>query len=144
MNHAPVEQPQGPAALADWAQRIIRTHIDAAGDALAAHCKKPRSRKRLHEARKQLARLRAALDDLAPLAGVGPEFRERVREIHRRAGRVRDADILRARVDEYAEDAFGRECEELAALDTTLKKRRRKGRRKLAAVIAQTAPGLRT
>lgn len=138
-----VETANRTAALETWAQDVIRRQVERAGEALAGYCKKPRSAKRLHAARKQLARLRAALDDLGPLAGVTPDFRERVHELHKRAGKVRDADVLRGRVGEYSEDAFGRECRQLEAVDDRLRTCRKKARRKLAGVVAETSSELR-
>lgn len=138
MDHA-----QGRAALEDWAQRIIRAQIEQAGEALAAHCQKPRSTKRLHAARKQLARLRAALDDLALLAGVASDFRERVHELYKCAGKVRDADVFLDRIGGYCEDAFGQERSQLKIVEKALRKRRKKTRRKLEGAIAGTASELR-
>ena len=144
VNHRPVDSSQSQAALEVWAAHLIRTHIEKAGEALAAYCERPRSAKRLHSARKQLARLRCALDDLSGLAGVTPDFRERVLELHKRAGKVRDADVLDARVREYCEDAFGHERSQLRGMDAVLCKRRKKARRKLQTVIARTLSELHT
>lgn len=138
-----VEQSQSLLALESWAQQVIDKQIEGATKALAAYCKKPRSIKRLHAARKQLARLRAALDDLAVLAGVTAGFRERVDELHRRAGKVRDADTLRRRVAEYGEDAFGREREQVEAVDAALRKKQKKARRKLRRAIADSGAEFR-
>ena len=134
---------QNRAALEAWAQQIIRNHVQSAGEALAEYCKKPRSAKRLHSARKQLARLRAALDDLAPLAGVSAEFRDRVSQLHKRAGKVRDADVLQERVLGYCKGAHGEERSQLRDIREALCKRRKKARNKLSNVIAQTIPDLR-
>ena len=138
-----MEQSQGRAALEAWAQSVLRAHLERAGEALAAYCKKPRSAKRLHAARKQLARLRAALDDLGALAGAGSEFRQRVHDLHRRAGKVRDADVLRSRVKGYSKDASPEECAQLNTIDDALRKRRKKARRKLGRAIGASAPELR-
>ena len=130
--------------LEAWAQQLLRQQIDLAGKALMAYCKKPRSAKRLHSARKQLARLQAALDDLALLAGVASEFRERVHNLHRRAGKVRDSDVLLHRVREYCNDAGAdEESEQLRKVKRELRKRHRKAQRKLERVIATTPPELR-
>ena len=137
------QQSQGRAALEAWAQLLLRQQIDRAGKALMAYCKKPRSAKRLHSARKQLARLQAALDDLALLAGVTPEFRERIHNLHRRAGKVRDADVLLSRVEAYRDDAGDEECEQLRKVKSELRKRHKKAQRKLERVIATTPPELR-
>lgn len=117
--------------MIEWAQAMIGRHVDAAGESITAFCSKPDSAKRLHRTRKRLARLRAVLDDFADIAGVGEEFSQRIRRLHRRAGKVRDADVLLQRVETYCEDASGKECEELARLCKMLRKRARRMRRKL-------------
>jgi len=137
-----MEPAEQQTALETWAQRLIQTQVDAAGDALAAYCKKPKSAKRLHAARKQLARLRAALDDLSTPAGVAAEFRDRVQALHKRAGRIRDADVLLARIDEYDRSAFGTGRKELHAMGRDLRRRRKKARRKFLNEIAQTVSEL--
>lgn len=121
----------------EWAHESIAKHITAASEALAAFCSKPRSAKRLHKARKELARLRAALADLGRLAGVNGAFHERIDLLHKRAGKVRDADVLVARVDEYRQRAHGEERAQLAKLRAVLCKRRKRARRKLERVMAQ-------
>ncbi len=131
------------AELEQWAQSVIHRQIESAGNALKAYCRKPKSAKCLHAARKELARLRTALEDLGPLAGVAPQFLERVHELHRRAGKVRDADVLLKRIGEYCEHAFDDEAKELDLLSADLRKRRRRQRSKLQRVITGTAPELR-
>jgi CHAD domain-containing protein len=131
------------ASLEQWAQSIIHRQIESAGDALQEYCAKPNSAKRLHAARKALARLRSALEDLGVLAGVAPLFLERVHELHRRAGKVRDADVLLKRIDEYCERAFDNERKELKRLSRDIGKRRNRQFVKLERVIAGTVPELR-
>lgn len=121
----------------EWAHDVIARHINAASDALSAFCSKPGSAKCLHAARKTLARLRAALEDLGPVAGVEPGFYERIEMLHKRAGKVRDADVLVARVDTYRKDARGAERRELQVLRKALCKRRKRARRKLERLIVQ-------
>lgn len=120
-----------PPGLVEWAQGVIGAHVDAAGQAITDFCAKPNSVKRLHRTRKRLARLRAVLEDLAVLAGVAPTFSQRIRRVHRRAGKVRDADVLLQRVEAYREDAFGEERDQLDALCRVLRKRAKRMRRKL-------------
>lgn len=122
-------QPQGE--LTQWAQAAIGQRVDAAGEAITAFCAKPASAKRLHRTRKRLARLRAVLDDLAVLAGVTGTFSERIRRVHKRAGKVRDADVLLERVLTYRDDAAGSERDELDRLCSLLRKRAKRMRRKL-------------
>lgn len=117
--------------LAQWAQAVIGTYVDAAGKAITEFCAKPASAKRLHRTRKRLARLRAVLDDLAGTAGVTDTFSERIRRVHRRAGKVRDADVLLQRVQSYRDDASGEEVQQLNHLRRVLRKRAKRMRRKL-------------
>lgn len=121
--------------LTQWAQQIIGERVDAAGATISAFCAKPMSAKRLHRTRKDLARLLAALDDLSLLAGVSDEFSTRVRRVHRRAGKVRNADVLLERVEVYYEHSQGEEREQLRALRKHLRKRAKKMRRKLTAEL---------
>src|SRR5579884_3019603 len=120
-----------------WAQNVIGEQIGEAADALACYCGDPRSAKKLHRARKGLARLRAALQDLGTVAGATPEFLERIHELHRRAGKVRDADVLIERVDEYRSNASREEREELDLLRAALRKRRKRARRKLERAVRE-------
>jgi CHAD domain-containing protein len=124
-------------SLAEWAQTIVGRQVDAAGDAITAFCRKPKSPKRLHRTRKRLARLRAVLEDLGTLAGVGTAFSERIARLHRRAGKVRDADVLLARVEQYMEDSSPSECAELERLAALLRKRAKEQRRKLTRELQQ-------
>lgn len=126
-----------------WAREAIEKHISVAADALAWHCQKPRSTKRLHAARKALARLRATLADLGTLAGVAPEFHERVWQLHRLAGKVRDADVLIERIAAYCENAAHTESDQLTEVRATIRKRRRRSRRKLDRLLRKL-PELRT
>jgi CHAD domain-containing protein len=123
------------STLQVWAQNVIGEQISAAADALSRYCEQPRSAKRLHRARRGLARLRAALQDLGTLAGATPEFLERIHELHRRAGKVRDADVLIERVDDYRSTASAQECKELKTLRAALCKRRKRARRKLDRLV---------
>lgn len=119
------------AELTQWAQTVIGAHVDAASEAIAEFCAKPASAKRLHRTRKRLARLRAVLEDLAVLAGVTGTFSERIRRVHKRAGKVRDADVLLDRVESYRDDASGEERDQLDCLRKILRERAKRMRRKL-------------
>jgi CHAD domain-containing protein len=122
---------QARAALTEWAQNVIGRHVDAVSETITEFCAKPSSVKRLHRTRRRLARLRAVLEDLAWLAGVTGTFSERIQRIHRRAGKVRDADVLLERVEAYCDDAFGEELDELKRLRKALRKRAKRMRRNL-------------
>lgn len=123
--------------MREWAHEVIAQHIAHASEALSAFCRKPQSAKCLHRARKALARLRAALEDLGPAAGVEPEFYDRIESLHKRAGKVRDADVLVARVNSYRDDSQGQERREIDALRKELRKRRKRARRKLERLVLQ-------
>lgn len=120
--------------LQQWAREAIVQHAQSGSEALEAYCAKP-SAKRLHRARKALARLCASLTDLAVLAEIPTEYRECVAELHRRAGKVRDADVLIARIDEYLEGSAGAEKVELCLLRDALRVRRKRARRKLRRLL---------
>jgi CHAD domain-containing protein len=124
-------------SLTEWAQSVVGRQVDAAGEAITAFCRKPQSAKRLHRTRKRLARLRAVLEDFATLAGVSEAFSQRIARLHRGAGKVRDADVLLARVEEYAQDATPAECGELECLRKILRKRAKRKRRKLTRELQQ-------
>jgi CHAD domain-containing protein len=128
--------------LQAWAQHVIGEQITRTARALSGYCRKPRSGKRLHRARKALARLRAALQDLGAVGGTTPEFASRVHELHRRAGRMRDADVLIDRVDVYMKELDGGECSALQTLRDSLRKRRKRARRKFERIVREV-PELR-
>ncbi len=129
-------------SLAAWAQAVIGLRITSATRSLDSYCRKPRSAKRLHHARKELARLRAALEDLAAPAGATREFIDCIDELHARAGKVRDADVLLARLDEYCETAAADEKRQLHTIRAALRKRRKRARRKFERTLS-TLPELR-
>ena len=84
----------------------------------------------------------AGLDDLGNIAGSDARLIERVREVHRRAGKVRDADVLLKRVKAYRELANPGEREELETVGRKLRQRRKKAKRRLQALIDEL-PSLR-
>ncbi len=124
-------------SLVQWAQALLGRQVDAAGEAITAFCSKPKSAKRLHRTRKRLARLRAVLEDFATLAGVSGTFSRRIARLHRRAGKVRDSDVLLARVETYMDDASPAECAELQQLQKVLRRRAKRQRRKLTRALQQ-------
>lgn len=79
---------------------------------------------------------------MAGVAGTDGRLIARVRDLHRRAGKVRDADVLLKRVKAYRNVAGGAELEELKTVAHKLRKRRKKARRKLQALI-DDLPALR-
>ena len=103
--------------------------------ALDRYCAKPSSAKRLHKTRKQIARLQATLQDVSDVVPGAEALLERVHELHRRAGRIRDADVLLARLDVYERSAARGEFPKLEALREDLLERRRAGRKKLRTAI---------
>ncbi len=124
------------AELVEWSQGVVNAHVDAASEAIAEFCEKPGSAKRLHRTRKRLARLRAVLDDLSDVAGISGVFSDRIARLHKCAGKVRDADVLLQRVEQYGEKAFGAELEQLQRVRKRLCKRAKRARRKLEREVA--------
>lgn len=129
-------------ATAVWAQETIARYTDAARRAVSAYYRK-RSAKRLHRARRDLARLNTALDDLGALAKSSPGFAEQIHALHRGAGKVRDGDVLLRRIKTYREVARGAECDQLASVRRELRSRRKKARRKLRRLIRASASNLK-
>lgn len=128
---------------AAWAQSLIEERLDDALRALRKYCKKRKSAKRLHRARKSLARLRAALEDLGPASGAQTtDLYERVRKLYRAAGKIRDADVLLARTETYKRIAGPEERRELKTVACALRKRRKKARRKLRRALDTAMPKL--
>ncbi len=115
-------------AILRWSEDLVRERLAIANKALAKARRKPGSAKRLHRARKALARLRAILDDTSSVFAPANDPLQDLRQLYRRAGRVRDADVLLDRVEHYREEV-GVELSELCALRAALCKRRRKASR---------------
>jgi len=115
--------------LRQWAEDLIRAGVGEARDAVDEYCKRPKSAKRLHAARKQIARLQATLQDVTSLVPGAEDLLERVHALHRCAGEIRDADVLLDRLESYAEAGSQTLRDELRA-------RRRKGRKNLEAALA--------
>jgi len=118
------------AALRQWAHGLITAFADAMGARLAAVRRKPHSAKRVHAARKSMARLEAALADLAGIAADAQEMHTRVHALRRRAGKVRDADVLCKRLDDYDASAGDVECRQIEVLRRALHRRRKRAVRK--------------
>lgn len=124
-------------AVRTWAHDLIEQQAGDAARALRRFCKKPGSAKRLHRARKSLARLRAALEDLGGAAAVESKLYRRVCKMHGRAGKVRDADVLIERTRSYRDRASRAERRQLKAVEKDLRKRRVRARRKLKKMLAK-------
>ena len=131
-------------ATALWARETIARYTDVARRAVSAYNRKRRSAKRLHRARRGLARLSTALDDLGAPANPGAGFAEQIHALHRRAGKVRDGDVLLRRIKAYCEAAGGPECDQLARVRRDLRGRRKRARRKLRRLIRASASILKS
>lgn len=126
---------------AAWAQSLIERRLDEAVRALRKYGKKQRSAKRLHRARKSLARLRSALEDIGPASGAQTvDLYERVRTLYRAAGKIRDADVLLDRLKSYKDTADAGERKELNHVANALRKRRKKAQRKLERALEDRGP----
>ncbi len=110
------------AALRWWAHSLITAFVSDMDDRMAAIRRKPLSVKRVHGARRSMARLEAALADLAAITTDAQKLQARVRPLRRRAGKVRDADVLCKRLNDYGTAA--------ETLRKALRRRRKRGIRK--------------
>jgi CHAD domain-containing protein len=119
------------ARLGSWARETIDTLRGGVDEAYEAFCQKPRSAKRVHALRKALARLKAALEDVAELLPDAPALYEETKRLHKRAGKVRDADVMLAKLA-----ALG--TKEVNPLCKTLRQRRETGRSKLEKSLSRT------
>ena len=109
-------------AVRRWAHGLISAFVGDMDDRLKAVCCKPGSAKRVHQARRSMARLEAALADFAAITAGRQKLQTRVHALRRRAGKVRDADVLCKRLKDYGAGA--------EVLRKSLRQRRKRGIRK--------------
>jgi CHAD domain-containing protein len=131
MNHTEV--------LHGWAHELVAHEANDAAQALRRYCRKRSSSKRLHRFRRSLARLRSAIDDLGDRTAIDPQLRDRVDELHRRTGKIRDADVLIVRLKAYRKRAGRQERREVCAVARALKKRRKRAGRKLRRLLKRAS-----
>lgn len=124
------------AALRRWAHDIITALVSDMDGKLAAVRRKPRSAKRVHRARRSMARLEAALADLAAIMADTGKLQARVHALRRRAGKVRDADVLCKRLNDFGIPA--------QTLRKALLRRRKRGCRKFCKAMREPVSALRT
>jgi CHAD domain-containing protein len=128
-------------SVAVWAQEALGRSIDDAASALRRYCERPRSARRLHAARRCLAKLRAALEDLGTAAGSRRDFYAQVDELHHRAGKIRDADVLLESIRAYCERTTDSQDEPLRSMLAALRRKRKRARRKFERAV-RTLPEL--
>lgn len=121
-----------------WARKQLEAAIDSVRDALDAHCAKPGSSKRVHAARKRIARLQAFLLDFGQLVNGANDLLDCVHHLHRCAGEVRDADVLIERAEAYRYDALDQERAEIDRVLSSLRRNRKEGLRELDGAIGST------
>lgn len=120
-----------PTQLDDWGREGLERLLSKVREANAAFCIKPKSARRVHELRKALARLKCAVEDLALLAGDAQGLYEETKRLHKRAGKVRDADVMLAKLEAF-------DPQEVNVLCSMLRGRRKKANRKLRKAIAKS------
>ena len=123
----------------EWAQTLIDEQVNSVQQALDAYCCKPAAPKRVHRVRKALARLQSTLRDLASLTPAAGALRKEARLLYRRAGRVRDADVLLDRLRTYRGAAPRKDADAIESLCLELGKRRRKASRRFRKAVARSA-----
>lgn len=116
------------ATLEEWGSETLERLRSGVRDAGRAFRAKPKSERRVHELRKSLARLKAAIEDLAPLLSDARKIYDETKRLHKRAGKVRDADVMLAKLREF-------DAKEVDMLCARLRKRRKKANRKLRAAM---------
>jgi len=109
-------------AVRQWAHGVITAFVGDMDECLEAVRCKTGSAKRVHRARRSMARLEAAVTDLSAITPDAQRLQSRVHALRRRAGKVRDADVLCKRLKDYGAEA--------AALRKALRRRRKRGIRK--------------
>lgn len=114
-----------------WAHGEVASLTNDMDDELAAVRRKPRSAKRVHRARRSMARLEAALADLGAIMPDTDKLQARVHALRRRAGKVRDADVLCKRLSEFGLPA--------KTLRKALRRRRKRGKQKLCRAMREPA-----
>ncbi|MDQ6823343.1 MAG: CHAD domain-containing protein [Candidatus Eremiobacteraeota bacterium] len=113
-----------PEIVLDWAMSFVREHDAALNRALKRVQKKPRAVGPIHELRLTLSRYKAALEDFSsclPLL----DLYDLVAELHKKSGKVRNADVLLEHVEAFFERAGEAECDELVKLHAELRSRRK-------------------
>lgn len=116
------------ATLDEWGSETLERLRTGVRDARQAFCAKPKSARRVHELRKSLARLKAAIEDLEVLNSGAREIYDETKRLHKRAGKVRDADVMLATLRDF-------DAKEVDTLCAMLRKRRKKANRKLRAAV---------
>ncbi|MGZ3497691.1 MAG: CHAD domain-containing protein [Vulcanimicrobiaceae bacterium] len=125
----------GQSNVGDWAAGIVAGEIARADRTLRRQRSKPRSAKRVHDARRALARLLSTLQDFQSCINGTQQLLERITALHKRLGRIRDADVHLKRLRAYRKSATREERLAIREMSRAIRKRRRKARRKLAILL---------
>lgn len=113
-----------------WALSFVQAHDADLNEALKRLQKKPRAAAPVHAVRRSLARFKATLEDFGSCLPL-PDLYDLVAELHKRSGKIRDADVLLERVEAYFECAEPGECDELVALHGELRSLRKTASKRL-------------
>lgn len=127
-------------SVRQWAQNLVDAQAARTRHALDDLKERPDSTKRVHAARKELARFEAACADLDSLVAQDDTLATDAPALHRAAGKVRNADVACKRLAAYESKANGAECDEIARLRRKLKKRRKRAVQKFFSKPAENAP----
>ena len=118
------EEERAPDPLEAWAGELIERRVRDFEVKRAAVLERAEDAEALHDVRTRARRLRAALEDLRELVPEAEEMLGALKRFSRRTGEARDNDVLLARVEWYAEHAFGRARAQFERLAGRLRKRR--------------------
>ena len=122
--------------VATWALRFVQAHDADLNDALKRLQKKPGATAPVHAVRKCLARFKATLEDFASCLPL-PDLYDLVGELHKKSGRIRDADVMLERIETYFESAGPEECDELLPLHAELRASRKATARSLRRALGR-------
>lgn len=126
-----------PEIVLHWAMSFVRVHDAELNDALKRVQKKPAAVGPIHDLRTSLARFKATLEDFSSFLPLHDLY-DLVAELHKKSGKIRDADVLLARVETYFERAGKDECDELLPVHAELRARRKAACKRLRRALGRT------
>lgn len=116
--------------VVNWALSFVHVHDAELNDSLKRLQKKPRAVVPVHAVRKALARFKATLEDFASCLPL-PDLYDLVADLHKKSGKIRDADVMLERIEAYFESAGPAECDEMLALHAELTSERKSASKRL-------------
>lgn len=129
--------------VVNWALSFVQAHDAELNDALKRLQKKPRAAAPVHAVRKSLARFKATLEDFGSCLPL-PDLYDLVAELHKKSGKIRDADVMLERIEAYFEGAEPDECDEMVSLHAELRSLRKSASKRLRRALQRSERRPRT